>query len=949
VKLTGNPTGGTFTLTFNGQTTSAIAYNASAATVQSALQALSTIGSGNALVASPTGSGWIVRFAGTLAGAVQPAITGNGSGLTGGTNPSVAITVTSLGGDAGNVQQTTDPRGIIGKTDFDYLGRTVRTIEAFSAFAPSNSLDKTTEYTYDGSSNMLTLQADLASSAYEQTKFVYGVTTTSSAINSNDIQSAMQYPDKSTGNPSSSEQESYTVNAVGQRTTYTDRNGNVHTYSYDVLGRQISDSITTLGSGVDGSVRRIDTAYDTQGNAYLFTSYADTAGTTIVNQVQRKFNGLGQLVQEWQSHSGAVNTSTTPSVQYGWSLMSGGANHSRMISITYPNGKVLTYNYASGLNDSISRLTSLSDSSGTLESYSYLGLDVVVKRSHPQPTIDLTYIKQTGESNGDAGDQYTGLDRFGRVVDQRWINTTTSTATDRFKYGYDRNSNRLYRDNLVNSAFGELYHVNGSGNGYDNLNQLTAFARGTLNGAHDTISSPTHSQSWSLDAAGNFTSQTTDGTQVNRTHNKQNEVTGVGSSTLTFDKNGNLTKDDTGQQYVFDAWNRLVAVKNSGGTTIVNYKVDALGRRIVENPGTARDLYYSADWQVLEERLGGVSTATVQYVWSPVYVDALVLRDRSTLNNGTLDERLWVQQDANWTVTALANGSGSLVERYIYDSYGKQTVLDANFNTRSSSSYGFVIGFQGARLDTTSGLYNERSRDLSPTLGRWLTNDPLGFDAGETDTYRFAANNPAATIDPLGLKVTKITVEEVKKPLRGDWGVFAWPVVFKLDAPADKCGGWIIQHLKVTKTNKETKKPLIEPLDYWEAWRVQPEKDNTPKKAPSVDDVLLLGKKYIDIDGIEANDWYWSATTWVDIKGEQVYEGQVYFLDAMKEGDLPATWTTDYKPAGGLRAIETKGHEKEIKELLEKFKKTTAGPTDHNITVSWSTDEQKTKVESKKP
>jgi hypothetical protein len=67
VSLTGNPTGGTFTLTFNGQTTSAIAYNASAATVQSALQALSSIGSNNALVAPAASGGWTVRFAGTLA------------------------------------------------------------------------------------------------------------------------------------------------------------------------------------------------------------------------------------------------------------------------------------------------------------------------------------------------------------------------------------------------------------------------------------------------------------------------------------------------------------------------------------------------------------------------------------------------------------------------------------------------------------------------------------------------------------------------------------------------------------------------------------------------------------------------------------------------------------------------------------------------------------------
>src|SRR5258707_15155591 len=160
--------------------------------------------------------------------------------------------------------------------------------------------------------------------------------------------------------------------------------------------------------------------------------------------------------------------------------MAGGVNHSRLTSITYPNGKVLTYNYgtAGGLNDVISRLASLSDTSGTLESFDYLGLRMVVRRAHSQPSVDLTYIKQTGEANGDAGDQYTGLDRFGRVVDQRWIVTSSGVATVRTQLGYDRDANVLYSNNLVNSNFSELYHANGAGNGYDSLNQLTNFARG---------------------------------------------------------------------------------------------------------------------------------------------------------------------------------------------------------------------------------------------------------------------------------------------------------------------------------------------------------------------------------------------------------------------------------------------------------------------------------------
>jgi hypothetical protein len=64
-----------------------------------------------------------------------------------------------------------------------------------------------------------------------------------------------------------------------------------------------------------------------------------------------------------------------------------------------------------------------------MESYEYLGLATVVKQGHSQSGIDLTYIKQTGESDGDAGDKYIGLDRFGRIVDQRW--RSSSADVDR--------------------------------------------------------------------------------------------------------------------------------------------------------------------------------------------------------------------------------------------------------------------------------------------------------------------------------------------------------------------------------------------------------------------------------------------------------------------------------------------------------------------------------------
>lgn len=93
ITLRGGPTGGTFTLTFNGSTTSTIAYNGSAATVQSELFGLASISgvSGNVSVSGNNGGPWSVTFTGAFAGTDVPLITGSASSLTGG---SVFVTTT---------------------------------------------------------------------------------------------------------------------------------------------------------------------------------------------------------------------------------------------------------------------------------------------------------------------------------------------------------------------------------------------------------------------------------------------------------------------------------------------------------------------------------------------------------------------------------------------------------------------------------------------------------------------------------------------------------------------------------------------------------------------------------------------------------------------------------------------------------------------------------------
>lgn len=97
VTITGVPTGGTFTLTFGVNTTTGIAYNASAATVQAALVALASIGANNVVVTGVAGGPYTVEFTGTLGFANQASMTASGAGLTGGTSPSVVIAILQNG------------------------------------------------------------------------------------------------------------------------------------------------------------------------------------------------------------------------------------------------------------------------------------------------------------------------------------------------------------------------------------------------------------------------------------------------------------------------------------------------------------------------------------------------------------------------------------------------------------------------------------------------------------------------------------------------------------------------------------------------------------------------------------------------------------------------------------------------------------------------------------
>jgi hypothetical protein len=122
--ITGAPTGGTFTLTYSGQTTTAIPYNATAAAVQSALEALSNINPGDVTVTGATGGPYTITFGGQYLGDNVASITATAS-LTGGSTPGVTMATTTAGGTASSSSGTQKLAGFL-FTEVAYYPTTVK-------------------------------------------------------------------------------------------------------------------------------------------------------------------------------------------------------------------------------------------------------------------------------------------------------------------------------------------------------------------------------------------------------------------------------------------------------------------------------------------------------------------------------------------------------------------------------------------------------------------------------------------------------------------------------------------------------------------------------------------------------------------------------------------------------------------------------------------------------
>ncbi len=231
--------------------------------------------------------------------------------------------------------------------------------------------------------------------------------------------------------------------------------------------------------------------------------------------------------------------------------------------------------------------------------------------------------------------------------------------------------------------------------------------------------------------------------------NVSNELTSTPSTSYTYDYNGNTaTKvDSTGTTtYVWDFENRLTSVTLPGSGGAVTFKYDPYGRRIYKSSSAATSIY-AYDGKNLAEEANSTGTAVARYAQTEGTDEPLAM-----LRNGTTS---YYEQDGIDNVTSLSSASGTLAQTYTFDSLGKLTA--------SSGSLTNPFQYTAREFDQETSLYFYRARYYDPSIGRFLSEDPLGFDEG-TNFYPYAGNSPINFNDPFGLYTLKPKKHPVPPP-----------------------------------------------------------------------------------------------------------------------------------------------------------------------------------------
>ena len=588
------------------------------------------------------------------------------------------------------VASETDVLGASRTFDYDSSGNLARTTDRDG---------RVRVYQYDSAGNVASetwyaTAEDAEGAENTQNTIVYQRDSAGRITSESDAVSSVAYVYDSTGRIASTTQSS-----VGGPTV-------VLAYQYDSAGRR-----TQMAATIDGTADFVDDyVYDSLGRVVSVTEHGVTGGNAVADKtIDFTYNDAGQIV----SIERYEGTELVVTADYAYD------SSGRLTGLLYHQGTTVLNSYA----------------------WTYIGTSAdATPIPNPQslipspwlPTGGLMPIHDTsGVTSALASGGLAGLDLL----------TGVTSSDDTAAYTYD--------------ATGQLTGV-------------------TYSAANPQSPIPNPSESYSYDANGNRTGSgyvvgtgnrlLSDGTYTYSYDAEGNRT----ARFIDVDESGTLTAGDTQlTEYTWDARNRLVEVAERaavGGaaTQVVDYLYDVEDRWIGENIDSNGDgqidhqirFVYDGNQIVAQFDKDGAGSVTAadeshRYLWGPA-VDQLLADERTHLDgsgNIATQEVLWPLTDNLGTVRDLARMDGtttSVVDHIIYSAFGGVT-------SESNPAEGSLFKFTARATDNTTGIEFHDERVKIAGSADWMSEDPIGFTAGDTNTRRYCENSPTNLTDPSGL------------------------------------------------------------------------------------------------------------------------------------------------------------------------------------------------------